>query len=217
MWQYDDDEDDDDDGYYYYDYDDDDCEEDDYDPFEHQERVDEIDALKWVGAVRPVHLVPGPAGRLENLWGARVGDCGAGEGRLERGIAYLQGRSVEALGVDRRRLFAKVVGSWEYRVDVEIRPPPRRLTAAICRGYRAAARAEYDDNALLEAIVAAGPEIFPTPKQLINECTCPEGARCKHVVAAVLGLGTLLDADPWIVFTLWGRPEPRIRRGRSRR
>jgi hypothetical protein len=50
--------------------------------------------------------------------------------------------------------------------------------------------------AIQRAILSGGPGLFPSAAQIHSECTCPDGPRCKHVVAAVHAFGVLLDREP---------------------
>lgn len=48
-----------------------------------------------------------------------------------------------------------------------------------------------------------GGGLFPSPKEISLSCSCPDGARmCKHVAAALYGVGARLDAQPELLFTL---------------
>lgn len=45
--------------------------------------------------------------------------------------------------------------------------------------------------------------MFPTPKEIHFNCSCPDSARmCKHVAAVVYGIGARLDEDPILFFKL---------------
>ncbi|MBI3657783.1 MAG: hypothetical protein HY232_15360, partial [Acidobacteria bacterium] len=47
--------------------------------------------------------------------------------------------------------------------------------------------------------------LFPTPKEITFECSCPDWASmCKHVAATLYGIGVRLDEDPALFFTLRG-------------
>jgi uncharacterized Zn finger protein len=50
-----------------------------------------------------------------------------------------------------------------------------------------------------------GDGLFPSPKEIHMDCSCPDWATmCKHVAAALYGTGAKLDADPLLFFTLRG-------------
>ena len=47
--------------------------------------------------------------------------------------------------------------------------------------------------------------LFPSPKQIHFNCSCPDYAyMCKHVAAALYGIGARLDKNPLLFFTLRG-------------
>ena len=152
---------------------------------------------------------------LSQAWAARATDCGAGVARLARGLDYLVSGALLDLQVSRGRLAALVRGSRRYRVVVEVLlPPAADMRAALERvqGVRAAAPPGTEPRlAVQQAIVAGGSHLFPSPSQLGPDCTCPDRAPCKHVVAAVLGFGVLISREPELLFTLWGLPAGEVR------
>ena len=47
--------------------------------------------------------------------------------------------------------------------------------------------------------------LFPAPKEIVFECSCPDWAgMCKHVAATLYGVGARLDRDPALFFALRG-------------
>ena len=47
--------------------------------------------------------------------------------------------------------------------------------------------------------------LFPKPKEIRFDCTCPDHAdMCKHVSAVLYGVGMMLDTKPELLFTLRG-------------
>lgn len=161
---------------------------------------------------RRTDLVGSP---LAQAWGARAGDCGAGVARLARGLDYVVSNAVLDLQVLPGQLAAVVEGTRRYRVVVDILLPPKAdMRAALERvqHVRAAALPGTEPRiAVQQAIVAGGNHLFPSPSQLGSECTCPDGAPCKHVVATVLGFGILLSGEPDLLFALWGFPAEEVR------
>lgn len=144
---------------------------------------------------------------LTRAWCARVGDCGAGGARLQRGIDYLLSGAVVDLQVGSRRLAAAVLGTSRYRVEIEVLLPPQAaMQAALERVQQAHAAPTGTDPrpAVQAAILSGGPGLFPSAAQLRGDCTCPDGLRCKHMVAAVHAFGVLLDREPEQLFSLWG-------------
>lgn len=47
--------------------------------------------------------------------------------------------------------------------------------------------------------------LFPEPREISFTCSCPDWAlMCKHVAAALYGIGARLDEDPMLFFELRG-------------
>jgi uncharacterized Zn finger protein len=47
--------------------------------------------------------------------------------------------------------------------------------------------------------------MFPSPKEIHFDCSCPDWASmCKHVAATLYGVGARLDKDPMLFFVLRG-------------
>ncbi len=56
---------------------------------------------------------------------------------------------------------------------------------------------------LTELFTAHGKGLFPAPKEIKLNCSCPDSARmCKHVAAALYGVGARLDDNPVLFFEL---------------
>ena len=48
-----------------------------------------------------------------------------------------------------------------------------------------------------------GEGLFPSPKEIHFDCSCPDWASmCKHVAAALYGIGARFDDDPTLFFLL---------------
>ena len=59
-------------------------------------------------------------------------------------------------------------------------------------------------EALKDVFLGVG-GLFPTPRENSFGCSCPDWAMmCKHVAAALYGVGARLDEDPMLFFTLRG-------------
>jgi uncharacterized Zn finger protein len=56
---------------------------------------------------------------------------------------------------------------------------------------------------LQEVFFQEGKGLFPTPREIHFKCNCPDGAAmCKHIAAALYGVGARLDEDPSLFFKL---------------
>ncbi|MBW1774893.1 MAG: hypothetical protein JRJ82_18705, partial [Deltaproteobacteria bacterium] len=54
-----------------------------------------------------------------------------------------------------------------------------------------------------DTFMARGSGLFPSPKEIAFDCSCPDWAyMCKHVAATLYGIGARLDEDPALFFKL---------------
>ena len=60
-------------------------------------------------------------------------------------------------------------------------------------------------KALEETFIQRKTGLFPSPKEIEFECSCPDWASmCRHIAATLYGIGARLDEDPMLFFTLRG-------------
>jgi len=129
--------------------------------------------------------------------------------RLPRGRAYLRNGSVLDLVVSPGRVEAYVAGSELYQVTVALAPLARtrwRRVVARCTGRIGSLvgllRGELSDD-VLATLTDAKEGLFPEPRELTLDCSCPDWAEvCKHVAAVLYGVGIRLDARPELFFLL---------------
>ncbi len=63
-------------------------------------------------------------------------------------------------------------------------------------------RGELSDD-LLAALTDPKDGLFPEPREMTFDCSCPDWAGlCKHVAAVLYGVGIRLDAKPELFFVL---------------
>ncbi len=56
---------------------------------------------------------------------------------------------------------------------------------------------------VMEVVTHRDAGLFPTSKQITMKCSCPDSATmCKHVAAALYGVGARLDERPELLFVL---------------
>ena len=104
---------------------------------------------------------------------------------------------------------ALVLGSSVYNVEVTIKPLKKENWKTIVKacgnqisGMEALAEGKFPE-VLGELFTAKGSGLFPTPRELHFSCDCPDWAdMCKHVAAALYGVGARFDEDPTLFFTL---------------
>jgi uncharacterized Zn finger protein len=129
--------------------------------------------------------------------------------RLPRGRAYLRNGSVLDLAIAEGRVEAYVAGSELYRVTIGIAPLAKarwRRVVAHCTGRIGSLvgllRGELSDD-VLAALTHERDGLFPEPREIALDCSCPDSATvCKHVAAVLYGVGIRLDARPELFFTL---------------
>jgi uncharacterized Zn finger protein len=131
------------------------------------------------------------------------------ENRLPRGRTYVRNGSVVHLEIEPGKVTALVSGSELYKVKISIRPLAERHwteTKSRCAG-RIGSLVELLQGRLSKAVmdIVTSPEggLFPKPKEIEMDCSCPDWAgMCKHIAAVLYGVGTRLDEQPELLFVL---------------
>jgi uncharacterized Zn finger protein len=129
--------------------------------------------------------------------------------RLPRGRNYLRNGSVLDLTIAPGQVEAHVAGSELYRVAVGIKAlakPRWRTIVDRCTGRIGSLvgllRGELSAD-VLAVLTHARHGLFPEPREMTLECSCPDWATvCKHVAAVLYGVGIRLDAKPELFFVL---------------
>lgn len=134
------------------------------------------------------------------------------ENRLDRGKRYVRAGTVVDLKMEKGRILAKVQGRRKTPYKIEIRISP--LSEEKCQGIIGKCNRKLGN---IEALLAGNfPEemqelfkdkdgLFPSPREIGFTCSCPDWAlMCKHVAAALYGVGVRLDEEPLLFFTLRG-------------
>jgi uncharacterized Zn finger protein len=133
--------------------------------------------------------------------------------RIGRGRSYVRHRAVLDLQLTPGRVMALVQGSeaQPYRVSITV----DTLNATHWSTIRTACAGCFDSlsdllagtfpQALKDLFFAKGAGLFPSPREIQFDCSCPDWASmCKHVAAALYGVGARFDDDPSLFFTLRG-------------
>lgn len=133
------------------------------------------------------------------------------ENRLPRGRTYVRNGSVADLKIEKGRIESLVSGSQLYEVRIDITPLPqptwRRLKQE-CAG-KVGTLVELLQGKLSKAVMQTVTDrdrgLFPKPAEIAMRCSCPDYAgMCKHVAAAMYGVGHRLDTAPELLFKLRG-------------
>ena len=129
--------------------------------------------------------------------------------RLARGRTYVRNGSVVDLQVGPGQVDAVVAGSEPYKVAIAITPMDQarwQRIAADCAGKVASLvelLAGRLDKATLARLCDRKDGLYPQPREMTFRCSCPDSAHlCKHVAAALYGVGNRLDSTPELLFAL---------------
>jgi uncharacterized Zn finger protein len=131
------------------------------------------------------------------------------ENRLPRGRSYVRNGCVLDLQLSQGVVKALVKGTRLYRVHVTIAP----IEAAAWKALKGECSRKVGSlmdllqgklsASVMEAITRRETGLFPKPSEIQFECSCPDWAgMCKHVAAALYGVGARLDHSPELLFVL---------------
>jgi uncharacterized Zn finger protein len=133
--------------------------------------------------------------------------------RIGRGRSYVRHHAVLDLQLASGKITALVQGSrpQPYKIAITI----GTLSADNWRSIRQACEGHFDSlsellagkfpQALKDLFFEKGAGLFPAPRDIHFDCSCPDWASmCKHIAAALYGVGARLDEDPALFFTLRG-------------
>ncbi|WP_320041646.1 SWIM zinc finger family protein [uncultured Desulfobacter sp.] len=131
--------------------------------------------------------------------------------RIGRGRSYVRHGAVLDLKIQPGKVSGLVMGSTStpYRITVTIKPIPQKQWQHIknqCRGKMDSIKQLMTGKfpkALESLFTQKGKGLFPSPKEIELDCSCPDWAvMCKHVAAVLYGIGARLDQDPALFFIL---------------
>jgi len=133
------------------------------------------------------------------------------ESRLPRGRSYLRQGKVYNLEIEPGNLSAVVAGSELYDTSISIQPLPKKQWKQIVESSAGQVGSMMDllagklGDGLMKVLTDPADGLFPKPKEIRFNCSCPDHAdMCKHVSAVLYGVGVLLDTRPELLFTLRG-------------
>jgi len=133
------------------------------------------------------------------------------ENRLPRGRTYVRNGSVCHLAIARGKIEAKVAGSELYNLRITIKTLSAKKWNAVkrrCAGQIGSLLELLGGNLsdhVMEVVTDRTKGLFPLPGEISLRCDCPDWAvMCKHVAAALYGVGARLDERPELLFTLRG-------------
>ena len=129
--------------------------------------------------------------------------------RLPRGRTYVRNGSVVDLQIKPGKIEALVMGSEVYEIEITIDSLKKDRWEALKKQCAGKVKSVLE---LLKGGVSAGvmevmshreQGMFPSPKEIKMDCSCPDWAgMCKHLAAVLYGVGARLDRQPELLFTL---------------
>ena len=129
--------------------------------------------------------------------------------RLPRGRTYVRNGSVVDLQITPGTVAARVSGSSIYRTTITVKPVPKTNWQQICADCTGGIDSLVEllqgrfSKGVMDRLCRQGDGLFPVPKDIHFDCSCPDGAyMCKHVAAVLYGIGARLDSKPELLFTL---------------
>lgn len=131
--------------------------------------------------------------------------------RLPRGRTYVRNGSVLDLQIEAGKVTSMVCGAELYRITIKIKPlngPAWKAIRTKC-GHQIGSLVELLQGKLSKDVMAIVTErrsgLFPAPQEIEMSCSCPDWAgMCKHLAATLYGVGSRLDCQPELLFTLRG-------------
>jgi uncharacterized Zn finger protein len=131
------------------------------------------------------------------------------ENRLPRGRTYVRNGSIIDLAIERGKVKALVSGSEVYRVTITIGTLPKAAWKGIKQDCSQSIGSLIEllqgrfDESVMQRLTRQDSGLFPQPREIQMECSCPDWAgMCKHVAAVLYGVGARLDSSPELLFTL---------------
>jgi len=131
--------------------------------------------------------------------------------RIERGRSYVRSNSVLDLKIAKGMVNAKVQGSASKPYDVKIiidtlDSKKWEQVVSLCN-HKVDSLEQLVEGQFPKALEVLFTEkkygLFPSPKEIHFDCSCPDWASmCKHVAATLYGVGARLDQDPMLFFEL---------------
>jgi len=164
---------------------------------------------------QPVQGVAGRGKLAQSFWGHSwcrhlENHCDY-ENRLPRGRSYVRNGAVVHLAIDPGEVRALVLGSELYELSIQFAPLEPEVWESIkadCRGGIGSIvellQGRLSDK-VMDRVTDPARGLFPLPGGMRFNCNCPDWADvCKHVAAALYGVGVRLDSEPELLFRLRG-------------
>ena len=142
-------------------------------------------------------------------WCANMESYSDYSNRLPRGRTYVRNGSVVDLQITPGAVAARVIGSSIYRTTITVKPVSKAKWQQICADCAGGIDSLVEllqgrfSKGVMDRLCRQGDGLFPMPKDIGFDCSCPDGAyMCKHVAAVLYGIGARFDSKPELLFTL---------------
>lgn len=132
--------------------------------------------------------------------------------RIERGKRYVRSGAVIDLSIKNGKVLGRVQGTRKapYKVEIKISPLKEENCEIIIErcgsqieNLQELVNGNFPEN--LQEVFLGENGLFPTPREISFNCSCPDWAlMCKHVSAVLYGIGAKLDENPFLFFELRG-------------
>lgn len=131
--------------------------------------------------------------------------------RIGRGKSYVRHGAILDLKIHPGKVTALVQGSRSkpYSLEIKIKAIQKAKWSKIkkaCQGNLSSVSKLLEGKFpkdLQNIFTEKGKGLFPSPREIDFNCSCPDWASmCKHIAAALYGIGSRLDDDPSLFFTL---------------
>jgi len=171
--------------------------------------------LKKKQDVRPVIIEGSVIARTwwGKAWNKNLESYADYTNRIGRGRSYVRCGAVLDLQINAGEIKALVHGSRAkpYSINIKIKRLSKNTWQQVtseCAGKLESLEELLTGKfpkALEETFMQRNTGLFPSPKEIEFDCSCPDWASmCKHVAATLYGIGARLDEDPTLFFTLRG-------------
>jgi uncharacterized Zn finger protein len=181
----------------------------------HVRKTGKKDQLKKKQDLRPVIIDGGVIARTwwGKAWNKNLESYPEYASRSGRGRSSVGSGAILDLQVSAGEITALVQGSRAkpYQVLIRIQKLNKNtwnMVTSACEGKLGSIEellVGKFPKAIEEAFMQPKTGLFPSPREIEFECTCPDWASmCKHIAATLYGIGARLDEDPTLFFTLRG-------------
>lgn len=131
--------------------------------------------------------------------------------RMPRGRTYARNGSIIDLKIVEGEVTSLVSGSQLYKIQIKVEKIKPTTWKAVRKDCASKVGSLIDlmrgklPEAVLKRLTSPKDGMFPSPKEIKIQCSCPDWAvMCKHAAATLYGVGHLLDSEPELFFLMRG-------------